>query len=113
MFEFMLDCHLLMLFLILLRALFGSFLSAKMRYALWLFIPLRFLPSGLLFEAGKQTVLVNLIGKILAMLPQGSFARFDASAIRIPVWFMTVWTVGSIRVLVRQCFGNYRYESQL
>ena len=44
MFEFMLECHLLMLFLILLRALFGSFLSAKMRYALWLFIPLRFLP---------------------------------------------------------------------
>ena len=69
MFEFMLECHLLMLFLILLRALFGSFLSAKMRYALWLFIPLRFLPFGLLFEAGKQTVLVNLIGKILAMLP--------------------------------------------
>ena len=63
MFEFMLECHLLMLFLILLRALFGSFLSAKMRYALWLFIPLRFLPFGLLFEAGKQTVLVNLIGK--------------------------------------------------
>lgn len=53
MFEFMLECHLLMLFLILLRALFGSFLSAKMRYALWLFIPLRFLPFGLLFEAGK------------------------------------------------------------
>ena len=79
MFEFMLECHLLMLFLILLRALFGSFLSAKMRYALWLFIPLRFLPFGLLFEAGKQTVLVNLIGKILAMLPQVSFARFDAS----------------------------------
>ena len=51
MFEFMLECHLLMLFLILLRALFGSFLSAKMRYALWLFIPLRFLPFGLLFGA--------------------------------------------------------------
>ena len=61
MFEFMLECHLLMLFLILLRALFGSFLSAKMRYALWLFIPLRFLPFGLLFAAGKQTVLVNLV----------------------------------------------------
>lgn len=60
MFEFMLECHLLMLFLILLRALFGSFLSAKMRYALWLFIPLRFLPFGLLFEAGKQTVLVKM-----------------------------------------------------
>lgn len=29
MFEFILECHLLMLFLILLRALFGSFLSAK------------------------------------------------------------------------------------
>ena len=31
MFEFMLECHLLMLFLILLRALFGSFLSAVER----------------------------------------------------------------------------------
>ena len=43
MFEFMLECHLLMLFLILLRALFGSFLSAKMRYpasffAVWVVI---------------------------------------------------------------------------
>ena len=113
MFEFMLECHLLMLFLILLRALFGSFLSAKMRYALWLFIPLRFLPFGLLFEAGKQTVLVNLIGKILAMLPQVSFARFDASAIRIPVWFMTVWTVGSVLVLVWQWFVNFRFEKKL
>ena len=84
MFEFMLECHLLMLFLILLRALFGSFLSAKMRYALWLFIPLRFFPFGLLFGAGKQIILVNLLGKILAMLPQVPFARFDASAIRIP-----------------------------
>ena len=113
MFEFMLECHLLMLFLILLRALFGSFLSAKMRYALWLFIPLRFLPFGLLFEAGKQTVLVNLIGKILAMLPQVSFARFDASAIRIPVWFMTVWAVGSVLVLVWQWFVNFRFEKKL
>ena len=113
MFEFMLECHLLMLFLILLRALFGSFLSAKMRYALWLFIPLRFLPFGLLFEAGKQTVLVNLIGKIPAMLPQVSFARFDASAIRIPVWFMTVWTVGSVLVLVWQWFVNFRFEKKL
>lgn len=113
MFEFILECQLLMLFLILLRALFGSFLSAKMRYALWLFIPLRFLPFGLLFEAGKQTVLVNLIGKILAMLPQVSFARFDASAIRIPVWFMTVWTVGSVLILVCQWFVNFRFEKKL
>ena len=42
MFEFMLKCHLLMLFLILLRALFGSFLSAKMRYALWVIYPASF-----------------------------------------------------------------------
>lgn len=75
--------------------------------------PASFLPFGLLFEAGKQTVLVNLIGKILAMLPQVSFARFDASAIRIPVWFMTVWTVGSVLVLVWQWFVNFRFEKKL
>lgn len=113
MFEFILECHLLMLFLILLRVLFGSFLSAKMRYALWLFIPLRFLPFGLLFGAGKQIILVNLIGKILAMLPQVPFARFDASAIRIPVWLMVMWAVGSVLVLVWQWFVNFRFEKKL
>lgn len=113
MFEFILECHLLMLFLILLRVLFGSFLSAKMRYALWLFIPLRFLPFGLLFGAGRQIILVNLIGKILAMLPQVPFARFDASAIRIPVWLMVMWAVGSVLVLVWQWFVNFRFEKKL
>ena len=47
------------------------------------------------------------------MLPQVSFARFDASAIRIPVWFMTVWTVGSVLVLVWQWFVNFRFEKKL
>lgn len=50
MFEFILECHLLMLFLILLRALFGSFLSAKMRYALWLFTRFVFYRLGCYLE---------------------------------------------------------------
>lgn len=87
MFEFILECQLLMLFLILLRALFGSFLSAKMRYALWLFIPLRFFPFGLLFGAGKQTVLVNLLGKI-----QVYCHRFHLPGLTLP---LSVFRAGS------------------
>ncbi len=43
----------------------------------------------------------------------GSIARFDASAIRIPVWLMVMWTVGSALVLVWQWFVNFRFEKKL
>lgn len=49
MFEFYIGSHLLMLFLFY-YGLFGSFLSAKISYALWLFIPLRFYRLGCYLE---------------------------------------------------------------